>query len=406
MWTDLKGVTFLLGSGVSIPSGYPSTAQITQALLTKDWLFDREQSQSEILLTSMLYGRNHSLRMDAIFGLIRLLRSQVDQHLALQGKSEPTYEDVYYMARQLLDGLHDEYDNPGLLPFLSELRSKATLMVDNLNAAYGLDGILRSQEQLGLTGLLQDCVDFIEEAVTAQLVLPKKKKGLKLLDQAVASDLKNPLHIVTLNHDTLLETHFSKRKVTDGFVPWSNAVAAFDPQCFEDKTKHRIRLLKLHGSIDWFRYKARDGSALVLRVRSGDRNHLKDLHGEVLRPPTGRLLLSGTTNKELAYGSGVFLELMFQFHKRLQETDLLIVSGYGFADKGINNRIWAWLDLRPKNRIIVMHNQIDELRRNAKPSFRHNMDRMKDKRKFILVDRWMCDSTLADLQRELRISSR
>jgi hypothetical protein len=160
----------------------------------------------------------------------------------------------------------------------------------------------------------------------------------------------------------------------------------------------------LHGSIDWFRYKTQSGDDLAIKVLSNDQDHVKGKNGEDLRPPLNRLMLAGTTNKELAYGSGVFLELMFQFHKRLKETDLLIVSGYGFADKGINNRIWAWLDSRSENRIVVLHENVGDLRRAAKPSLAFNMDRLKEQKKFAIVDKWMSDCSLDDLRRELRIS--
>lgn len=398
----MNKITFLLGSGISIPSGYPATADITRRILGENWLYIRDQARSEVPIASS-HGGVYALKTEAIWGLIRVLRGYVDQHLALHGKPEANYEDIYYLTRQVLDGLRGEYDNPGLLPLMFELRAKISLMVDNLNAAYGLEDIASKKEQLGLHGLLQDGIDFIEESVAAQLAPRTPIKGLQLLDQFLAADLSSSLHIVTLNHDTLLESHLAQIGISDGFVPLSPDAAQFDPTSFDGKLPFRVRLLKPHGSINWFRYKTAAGRELAVKVLTDDPNHIKGPDGEYLLPPQHRLLLAGTTNKELGYGSGVFLELMFQFHKRLKETSLLIVSGYGFADKGINNRIWAWLEARAENRLLLLHDygRIDELRQNAKPSLSFNWNRHKESKKFLVVDKWMCDCSLEDLQREL-----
>ncbi|MCF3651718.1 SIR2 family protein [Synoicihabitans lomoniglobus] len=399
---DLAKTTLLLGSGTSQPSGYPLTAEITDTLLSKNWLFDRDQARAPYPLNGV--EGNYPLEIEAVWGLLRILRDHISQHLAMHGNGEANYEDIYFLARQLLDGLKGEYDNPGLLPLMFELRTKVSIMMENLNANYGFDNPLKEPVQLGLGGLLGQGIDFIEECVAGQLAPREPINGLQFLNELLATDTKRLLHVVSLNHDTLLEAHFAAHEVLDGFVPISKDVAEFDPTSFDNGCSARVQLLKLHGSIDWFRYKSNSGDDLALKVLSNDRDRVKGRGGEALFPPQNRLMLAGTTNKELAYGSGVFLELMFQFHKRLKETELLIVSGYGFADKGINNRLWAWLDARQGNRLVVLHEKPDELRRDAKPSFSHNVDRHKKSGKFVLVDKWMCNCSLEDVKREIRFA--
>lgn len=403
---DLSRTTLLLGSGISRPSGYPLTKEITDKLILSNWTFDRDQARSSISLNSPLYGSDYALGTEASIGLIRILRNHVDQHFAMHGKGEVNYEDIYYLARQLLDGLRGEYDNPGLLPLMLELRPKVSLMLENLNAVYGRDGFFKEYQNMSLAMLLEKTIDFIEESVAGQLAPRGEAIGLNFLNQLLELDPQQPLHLVSLNHDGLTETYLSAHRILDGFVEFSPGVALFDPNIFDSDEAFRIRLLKLHGSIDWFRYKHPTAKEdLVLRVRLKDRDHVKGPNGENLLPPQNRLLLAGTTNKELAYGSGLFIELMFQFQKRLKETELLIVSGYGFADKGINNRLWAWLDSRPGNRMVVLHDDIGELRRNAMPSFSSNMDRHKASGRFVLVGKWMCDCSLEDLRRKMRFAT-
>lgn len=404
MLVPLSGVTFLLGSGVSIPSGYPSTAGITSNLLSKNWLGDRDRVRRPSPFFDPTADPTYALKLDAVIGLVRILRSHIDQHLALHGKDEASYEDIYYLARQLLDGTRGEYDNPALLPLMFDLRNNASFMVEKLNDAYRFDGVLRQREELRFESLLERSLDFVEESVATQLASGRAAAGLDLLDKMMEDDPANPLQVVTLNHDTLLDCHFAKHSVVDGFRPFSSGTELFDPIRFELQTPFRVMLLKLHGSVDWFRYKSNKGTDLAIKVKGGDRDHIKGEAGEDLRSPENRLLLAGTTNKELAYGSGIFLELMFQFHHLLKQTRLLIVSGYGFGDKGINNRLWAWLDERGENRLLVLHAEIQELHRKAKPSFAFNMTRHKEAKKFLYVEKWLCDCTPEDIHREVRMA--
>lgn len=388
---DPTSVTFLLGSGVSIPSSYPSTAEITSDLLKKNWLGTRDTARYPES-PHWMSTSDYSVRIAGVWGLIRLLRSHIEQHLALQAKGEANYEDIYYLGRQLLDSFRGEYDNPGLLPFLFDLRAKVEQMLGQLNANYEPNYMLGKRVNVGLNDLLAGTLEFIEEAVAEKLALRQPIRGLDLLDECRKI---GPLHIVTLNHDTLLETHFSAEPIRDGFSSISENAAEFEPKTFDATDEYGVMLLKLHGSINWYRYKTKAERDLVVRVQ-GDPNRV-NRRGEDLFAPVGRMLLAGTTNKELAYGSGVFLELMYQFHRRLKETRLLIVSGYGFADKGINSRIWAWVDSHPENRLCVLHSKFDELRASAKSSFSINLERLQKEKRLVLINRWMCDCTLADI---------
>ena len=63
------------------------------------------------------------------------------------------------------------------------------------------------------------------------------------------------------------------------------------------------------------------------------------MHEALDRP----LFLAGTFNKISGYLNHVFLELHYRFHRTLAESSRLVVCGYGFGDKGINNRIADWM---------------------------------------------------------------
>jgi hypothetical protein len=82
-------------------------------------------------------------------------------------------------------------------------------------------------------------------------------------------------------------------------------------------------------------------------------------------PPPNRpdhdlpVLLIGTFNKMLRYTSAFFLPLHSAFCRELERTDRLIVCGYSFGDKGINQHIVNWLHGKRHRRMTVV-NACDE----------------------------------------------
>jgi hypothetical protein len=61
------------------------------------------------------------------------------------------------------------------------------------------------------------------------------------------------------------------------------------------------------------------------------------------------MILSGAFNKVLAQARGdSFLDLLCLFRARLRRAGHLVLSGYGFGDKGINSVILEWLSHEEK----------------------------------------------------------
>lgn len=393
-------VTFLLGSGISIPSGMPSVEDITDALHEKDHLRERDQRGLPIPIDHPGSPINSYFLREATDGILTLLKAHCDQHFVVRGLGRSNYEDIYYLGKQVLDFVEKEYDNPGLMSYFTELKEKLTMLEGSLNAKYSrFPPEIEKPTQHGLGFYLQRCLDQIEGTVATKLATPKKIKGLKLLEAILESNEQNKLHLVTLNHDLLTETYLGRFGVNDGFRPLSKNLAQFCPDSFENENSTRVSILKPHGSINWYRYKDNLGSEMFCKLLSGEAAYARYEKGERIDANPKRLLLAGTTNKEISYGSGIFLEILHQLHSRLKRTVTLVSSGYGFRDKGINNRIWAWLESHDSNRLIVMHDkeQQDELFLNAKGSFKNNYDRLEKLGKITFIDKWMCNTQLEEL---------
>lgn len=147
----------------------------------------------------------------------------------------------------------------------------------------------------------------------------------------------NGLTLATLNYDTGVELAAGRAEipVSLGVEQW----AATGTLQFEATA---LRLLKLHGSLDWFRETTRRPSSMpghTLAVGSSDRSDYP-------------FLVFGQREKLRA--SGPFLQLLEEFRTSLLGNDTLIVIGYSFRDPHINEVVDIWLRVSGTGRIVVV----------------------------------------------------
>jgi len=284
-----------------------------------------------------------------------------DEYFRSQDKARITnYEDIAYVARQIKDGLTSEYENPALLPLHERLT--ATRTPDDLRR------------------IVDASANYIDEVVRS-LLSPAALgpfEHLTAIVDAVRDDAVDDLTLATLNHDLVLERAFELSRVglSDGFNDHFGTLRIWNDEYDVPGRK----LLKLHGSIDWWRYfLTRDGwyGQFTARAANGDPEHAHGPDGERLEGPAlGRpLILTGTFNKILAYPTGVYADQHFRFHEALQAADVLVVIGYGFRDKAINARIVAWVERPGQRRMVVVHPDAEGVGRGARGAIRGKWDR-------------------------------
>ncbi len=170
--------------------------------------------------------------------------------------------------------------------------------------------------------------------------------------------------IFTINHDTIIERHFEKQGIdyADGFADTGNVFKDWTPSLY-DLPNHRVRLFKLHGSINWFQY-PRHESGHMTRLRTVTPVSADALlSAEYPRP----VILVGTLNKPLVCMNTVFSELHCRFHHALEAADLLIVVGFGFGDQGINLRMIPWIRGSVRNKVVVIDPGIENLKSSVWP---------------------------------------
>jgi hypothetical protein len=354
----------LLGSGASAYAGMPSVERITERVLTGEHV----QSIGGAYRVVERLPPNYDFfdqTLPEILRFVQTLKGLCDDYFESQAKYRTTnYEDIAYVARQIDDGLTSEYENPALLPLNQRLRAEGRRTLDELSS------------------IAAASADYIDDVVRALLGQPAGPfDHLTAVIDAVQDDAVADLTVATLNHDLVLERAFDLAgiAVSDGFEETFGTLQVWNDQF---NFPHR-KLLKLHGSIDWWRYTLTlDGwnGQCTARATDGDPEHARGPDGELLDyPAMGRpLFLTGTFNKILSYQSGIYADQHFRFHEALIHADALVVIGYGFRDKAINSRIVAWAERPGERRMVVIHPDPARLGEGARGAIRDKWGRWRN----------------------------
>ena len=175
--------------------------------------------------------------------------------------------------------------------------------------------------------------------------------------------------------------------LADGFSELQTGVRYWNCDISSDS---KIPFLKLHGSVDWFRYRP-DNSEPWYDDRigiplNGDLDHTETEDGTLQMALDNRpLLLIGTFNKISDYSRGIFLDLRYGFRSTLSKADQLVVCGYGFGDKGINSEIIRWYYETRGRRLLVIDPNCDEIISNARGAIRSKWNDWKKNGSIALI---------------------
>jgi len=346
-------ISFLLGSGVSIRAGMPSVADLSNRI---------RAGHGVICHSNTLYGMGREQsdprgveRARPVIDFVGELWSRAEAYFSeVLDAHTVNYEDVCSLAGQVADALSGEYESPGLHPLLRDL-------------------VVEKGGRDRLRELAGGARDYIHDLV-AEMVgsAPGPVTHLKAITDACRELSRTDIY--DLNHDRVIEAALDQAGIasSDGFGPKLGDVAYWG-NAFDEPARH----LKLHGSVRWFRYPIdtppRRGYVIV-RSETNDPEHNRDSAGEYLGyPGDGRpLILVGTHDKPLDYGRSIFADQHFRFHESLLETEVVVVSGYGFADKEINTRLIEWMLRDDRHRIVVVHPNPKELWAQSRPAAARN----------------------------------
>lgn len=389
-----KQVAFFFGSGISIPSGFPSVYDITKAARDEDWhLYSGG---------SFWPGANpNPMIPDTVTPTVKAFLAKVSDcaadYLAELARPaagrDPHYEDLFSLAEQALRPETDHVPNLAAVEFLRRLRRETASLHCGFNGgSVGGDGFV---------GLATAACEFLHWVVHHKLHAGGKvRRGLQLISEtALAVD---SMDVFTLNHDLLVEAQLKSdgiRDVESGFDDRSHGEFSVYRSGWWEDTKlprGKIRFFKLHGSLNWWLYDF-PGWARQYAIPDGDAFHSKDQNDKFVKPVEWKAaFLSGTIVKEMRYGVGLWAELFAAFRSHLASHTHLICCGYGFGDTGVNQRLVQWMSdrLDGSNRLVILTPEAPGDYFSDKPPW---LERLHEEGRVIIVPQYLENCSLADL---------
>ncbi len=363
----------LLGAGSSIPAGFPSTSKLTKIVRSGRGVTRESDSSYYIDVNNTALQEGTTTLVKKMVNRLHAEQRQYSEHYGLNWT--PNYEDIAYLISQGCEQWKGELDNPVVLSFIDRLRSDMSSEIHELEQYDFKTCIDHTGNEDMLASLLEESLNFIVDIVWRCLWgNPNSVSQLGIIKHICKNSCVSS--ISTLCHDTHLETYLRDEGVAlaDGFKDTYDAGIRYWNGDFS--YIESIPFLKLHGSIDWFDIYTQGGTIYDSKVglvsSDLDCRRLQNSNGERLNTTGRPMILIGTFNKISQYNAGIFRDLHCCFRSTLNDTDQLIVCGYSFGDKGINNEIIGWVSGSRKRRIIVLHPEPDDLLSNARPAIRDN----------------------------------
>ncbi|MBK7811299.1 MAG: SIR2 family protein [Saprospiraceae bacterium] len=371
-----KTISILIGSGFSYPANIPSVSKINTTLTTiapEDifWGMDRYV----FLLEGQQDDNAWMHKYDKLFFV-----EFIDFYCSLiGGKDKFNYEifyDAYYSFQR-------ENNNKDFNDFCNNFRKKYK---QNGAADDNANLFLRFNECFNqILRYLLGRGKFYENNVH-DLDYNNYDNFIKYLVDLVNEGFMVSIH--TLNHDLLFD-HIGK--VTDIQSYFCDGYSELGTKYFGDydnrgdvgvtyKVRLKsfqnlfnkpIRFYKLHGSIDTYSFSLAYPDTDRTRVKA--EYGVEDFYKEVYNEKSGCFeykkglksifpdFLSGTTEKLRNYSDEYYDIIFNHFKKNLKNSDKLLIIGYGFKDKGINEILKSYLDKNGKPPVVIDPNIPNEL---------------------------------------------
>jgi hypothetical protein len=378
----------LFGSGISISAGMPRTQEITERILSGEGIMHHTDGNyyfGKPLYSHLGWPDEHVPR---IVEFLHLLKAEVDEFYQKRPfKRNISYEDLYYVAGQVCDSEIGEYDNPAVQPLIDKILPKIKPLL------FGKENEIRKEWEL--YELAEEATNYIHDVVWH--LLNKETTSLDYLNciKNCCQDSEiSKVDLFTLNHDIVLEECLKGIPFADGFEESINNVRYWNPDLFE-RESFKVRLFKLHGAINWFRFRPTGGDGSDDKIGLPLKWGIEQITNAVERRP---IFLVGTFNKMLEYTGGMYADIAYQFYCSLRHVKNLIICGYSFGDRGINTRIIDWINLSSDYRIIVIHPEPENLKNDARGSIRNKWDKWINKGKLTIIEKRIEKTSWQDLK--------
>jgi hypothetical protein len=371
-----------LGAGVSVPSGLPVAADLTEKVFASR---PDEDDASRRLREILTVIRDYDTADIAKVGMSPQWNYQSSGAIYRGPKS--TYEDLFFLCQQIALWNIGLSDNSLATSFMKSIQEKAGGL---------LLGTTPDERICELASLGRQMGAYIERIVTGTL-RKAYVKGFELIRELIEAPEIEQLNIVTLNHDRLVEQFLTANEIpfADGFGARDGDVRWSDDRVYAD-AGIRVQLFKLHGSIDWYSF-CHEGRLRAAIFDGADVAKAADGTGSRLKAQTGVPLYLTGINKSDAYQRGVYADIHFHFYALLREIDRILMSGYGWGDTAINFRLDSWFDRSRANKLILLQENPQKLT-DKSLVFATGYDAWTRTGQLTCIDRWLCHVSLPELR--------
>ncbi len=358
-------IAMILGAGTSEAAGFPSVQDLTDLVVSGRGV--TRHGDGCFYLSGGEEPKTAEVRLP--MSMVKRLHEEAETYLSTFVDRKANYEDIYFLARQALDNELGETENPALRLFVERLRANwlsltHTAMERGEAAVHTTEPVV--PDDLG--GLLWETCNYIADVVRRSLLRyrPEPDRVRQLNAVEYACKAFNVTCISTLCHETHVEAFLKDRNVAlaDGFSDGEDEISPWNGDLISEA---KVPFLKLHGSVDWYRY--RDGK--VRRIPPDLYPQRIEVDGAFLyAEDIPRMLLIGSFNKLSDNGSGIFRELRHCFRSTIGKANTMVVCGYGFGDRGVNNELIDWYAGREGRRFVIVHPEPDHLAENVHAALR------------------------------------
>ncbi|REE27253.1 SIR2-like protein [Winogradskyella pacifica] len=358
----MKKLTVLLGAGFSFPAGMPLANDIRTR-------FDRDQKSKLLRMGSGEWmwedEKDATTIHNGLLGVEQLAYSYIlDEIIKTYNREVDDFDNYEVFFAFIMNKFND-------MDWFKEVykRAKTTLIADKpyligepeAHAPYlylfERDPYLEQLSQI-INHLISDLLfvnsNKIDEAFREYQIF---LEYIKQFDQ---------VDIYTLNHDVLLEGLLQREGLnySRGFTTTNSEIQYEDQplKVFQNEFSEKIRIHKLHGSLDYFRFEHFEDRGKMFLQHTGKYNYFTTNsyrakhYATRIDPKTKKVIqdmnfditpkfITGTNKTDIIDNDIMYSQLLQNFKDSIGAAQTILISGYSYGDEHVNNELKKRKDL-------------------------------------------------------------
>jgi hypothetical protein len=354
----------LLGAGASAEAGVPTSFEMSKRLRDEfrdDRSITRLADVLDFVIGSLVQERGmqglnpyDGVDVERLFAAVRLLADrQASEAFPFVGSWHPRVADLdragpeaNRIAEEFLNDYAEQSGmSTGILGrgFPRWFSFGGIVHVDHITVQSFQEAV-RAQLSASRPGTVfqQAAAEMLRRLI--RIVWIQDRSKTEYLEPLANAARAGPMVIASLNYDNALELAALKAEVK----------LDRQPRTLLARRRHHsegIRLLKLHGSIDWTLTRPKDTPTGPLNQRTLEFvDPAEAIADNRMYDPA---VIFGQGNKLTAHGP--FLQLFMEFQESLARVSNFVLIGYSFRDLHINESIRTWLNSDKQRRLTVVN---------------------------------------------------